>query len=40
VNWLALAVVCGCTAVFMIGAILAYDPSRGFVARRGGAGAE
>ncbi|MFL5000866.1 MAG: ABC transporter permease [Xanthobacteraceae bacterium] len=40
VNWLALAVVCGCTAGFMIGAILAYDPSRGFIARRGGAGGE
>ncbi|MFL4980757.1 MAG: ABC transporter permease [Xanthobacteraceae bacterium] len=40
VNWLALAVVCGCTAAFMIGAILAYDPSRGFIARRGGAGGE
>jgi ABC-2 type transport system permease protein len=37
VNWLALAVVCGCTAAFMIGAILAYDPSRGFIARRAGA---
>ena len=32
---LSLAVVCGCTAVFMIGAIMAYDPSRGLVARRG-----
>ena len=36
VNWVSLAVVVGCTAVFMIGAILAYDPSRGFIARRGG----
>jgi ABC-2 type transport system permease protein len=36
ISWLALAVVCGCTAAFMIGAILAYDPSRGFIARRGG----
>jgi ABC-2 type transport system permease protein len=35
-NWLSLAVVCGCTAAFMIGAIMAYDPSRGFIARRGG----
>ena len=35
-NLLSLAVVCGCTAVFMIGAILAYDPSRGLLARRGG----
>jgi ABC-2 type transport system permease protein len=38
INWLALAVVCGCTVLFMIGAILAYDPSRGFLARRGEAG--
>jgi ABC-2 type transport system permease protein len=37
-NGLSLAVVCACTAVFMIGAILAYDPSRGFAARRGEAG--
>ena len=35
-NWLSLAVVCGCTAAFMVGAIIAYDPSRGFIARRGG----
>src|SRR5215207_4238382 len=39
-NWVSLAVVCGCTAAFMIGAIMAYDPSRGFIARRGGAGGE
>jgi ABC-2 type transport system permease protein len=37
-NGLSLAVVSACTALFMIGAILAYDPSRGFVARRGEAG--
>jgi len=35
-NWLSLAVVCGCTAAVMVGAIIAYDPSRGFIARRGG----
>src|SRR3954469_4947537 len=35
-NLVALTVVCGCTALFMMGAILAYDPSRGLVARRGG----
>ena len=35
-NLLSLAIVCGCAAVFMIGAILAYDPSRGLLARRGG----
>src|SRR5215831_2197901 len=30
-----LAVVGGCTVLFMVGAILAYDPARGFLARRG-----
>jgi ABC-2 type transport system permease protein len=35
INWLSLAVVTGCTAVFLAGAILAYDPGRGFLARRG-----
>jgi ABC-2 type transport system permease protein len=35
INWVSLAVVVGCTALFMVGAILAYDPSRGLVARRG-----
>lgn len=39
VNLPSLAVVVGCTAIFMIGAILAYDPSRGF-SRRGPAGGE
>src|ERR1700719_2974003 len=34
VNWISLAVVLGCTAVFLFGAILAYDPARGFLARR------
>jgi ABC-2 type transport system permease protein len=38
INWLSLAVVIGCTAVFMFGAILAYDPARGFLVRRGEAG--
>jgi ABC-2 type transport system permease protein len=38
VNWVSLAVVCGCTALFMVGAILAYDPSRGLLARRGDRG--
>jgi ABC-2 type transport system permease protein len=36
ISWVALAVVAGCTAAFMTGAILAYDPSRGLIARRGG----
>ena len=40
INWLALAVVCACTAAFMIGAIWAYDPARGFIARRGPAGGD
>jgi ABC-2 type transport system permease protein len=40
INWVSLAVVCGCTGVFMVGAILAYDPSRGVIARRGGPGGE
>jgi ABC-2 type transport system permease protein len=39
VNWISLAVVGGCTATFMIGAIFAYDPSRG-LARRAPAGGE
>ena len=34
VNWISFAVVTGCTVLFMVGAILAYDPSRGFLARR------
>src|SRR6266403_1395002 len=38
-NWVSLAVVCGCTAIFMIGAVLAYDPARG-LSRRGPAGGE
>jgi ABC-2 type transport system permease protein len=38
-NWLSLAVVGSCATVFIVGAILAYEPSRGF-ARRGPAGGE
>jgi ABC-2 type transport system permease protein len=34
-NTVSLTVVCGCTIVFMVGAIFAYEPSRGFLARRG-----
>ena len=37
VNWVSLAVVGGCTTLFMLGAILAYDPSRGLLARRANA---
>ncbi|HUI97272.1 MAG TPA: ABC transporter permease [Xanthobacteraceae bacterium] len=40
INWVSLAVVSGFLAVFMVGAILAYDPSRGFIARRGGPGGD
>jgi len=40
IDWLSLAVVAGSTALFMIAAIVAYDPSRGFLARRGGPGGE
>jgi ABC-2 type transport system permease protein len=39
VNWISLAVVLGCTAVFLGGAIYAYNPSKGLIARRGGPGA-
>jgi len=38
VNFQALAVVIGCTALFLGTAILAYDPTRGFISRRGGPG--
>jgi ABC-2 type transport system permease protein len=37
-NGPALAVVAACTLVFLAGAIAAYDPARGFLARRGGGG--
>jgi ABC-2 type transport system permease protein len=40
VNWVSLAVVGGCTLVFAVGAILAYDPSRGMSGRRGPAGGD
>jgi ABC-2 type transport system permease protein len=38
-NWISLSVVGGCTAAFMIGAIYAYDPSRGLI-RRGPPGGD
>ena len=38
IDWTALAVVTGCTLLFLGGAIIAYDPSQGFLARRGGPG--
>jgi ABC-2 type transport system permease protein len=37
-NWLALAVVAGCTVAFLGAAIFAYNPSKGLIARRGGPG--
>ena len=39
IDWMSLAVVGGCTVAFMVGAIFAYDPSRGLI-RRGPAGGE
>lgn len=38
VSWIDLAVVAGCTLVFLIGAIVAYDPASGLLSRRGGGG--
>ena len=35
-DWFSFLVVGGMTVVFTLGAILAYDPSRGLIARRGG----
>jgi len=35
IDWTALGVVSGCTILFMVAAILAYDPPRGLLARRG-----
>ena len=37
-NWQALVIVAATTAVFLIAAIIAYDPTRGLIARRGGGG--
>jgi len=34
VNWASLAVVIGCTLVFLGGSIWAYDPSKGLIARK------
>ncbi len=39
VDWSSLAVVIACTVVFLGGAIYAYNPSKGLIARRGGPGA-
>lgn len=34
IEWLSLAVVCGFTFLFIAGAIIAYDPSRGLVVKK------
>jgi ABC-2 type transport system permease protein len=34
VEWLSLGVVCGCLALFLAAAVLAYDPARGLMARK------
>ena len=39
-EWVALPIVVGCAVVFMAGAIIAYDPARGLVARRGAGGGQ
>lgn len=36
IEWNALAVVSGCSLVFLLAAVFAYDPSTGLTARRGG----
>lgn len=36
--WTSLAVVAGCTVLFLGAAIIAYDPARGLLGRRGGPG--
>ncbi len=38
IDWTSLAVVAVMTIVFTAGAIIAYDPARGLIARRGGGG--
>jgi ABC-2 type transport system permease protein len=38
ISWVSLLVVAGYTTVFLVGAIAAYDPARGFLARRKGPG--
>jgi ABC-2 type transport system permease protein len=39
VDWTSLAVVVGCTVLFLGAATFAYNPSKGLIARRGGPGA-
>ncbi|MFI5013505.1 MAG: ABC transporter permease [Hyphomicrobiales bacterium] len=37
IDWKSLCAVLACTAVFLIGALVAYDPSKGLIGRRGAA---
>jgi ABC-2 type transport system permease protein len=39
IDWASLAIVVIMTLVFTTGAIIAYDPARGLISRRGGGGA-
>ena len=36
INWISLAVVVAATVLFTVAAVVAYDPARGLIARRGG----
>ncbi|KWT69476.1 ABC transporter permease protein [Hyphomicrobium sulfonivorans] len=38
IDWISLGIVLLCTAIFLGGAIYAYNPSKGLIARRGGPG--
>jgi ABC-2 type transport system permease protein len=38
IDTVSLAVVVGCTVVFLAAAVFAYNPSKGLIARRGGPG--
>lgn len=38
IDWMSLAVVVGCTVLFLGAATFAYNPSKGLIARRGGPG--
>jgi ABC-2 type transport system permease protein len=35
-RWLAVGAAAGCTAAFLGGAVIAHDPARGMLMRRGG----
>lgn len=38
IDWTSLAIVIGCTVLFLGAAVFAYNPSKGLIARRGGPG--